>query len=72
MPTEIGLVDGTRITVPMDVEQVRDLLGGPDAGWVTIMEDEQDAGKRYFNPAHVAYIQQVDDMPVVEQSDFPR
>ena len=74
MPTEIGLADGTKITVPMDVEWMRDALGqdGPQAGWVTFAENGRDAGARYFNPAHVAYIEQIDEMPVVEQSDFPR
>lgn len=55
MPTEIVLIDGTKIRLPDEVNDVLRMIGDPVPGWVYINEGE-DAPKRHFNPANVSYV----------------
>jgi hypothetical protein len=58
MATEIVLLDGTKIRLPDPINKVLEMIGPPVPGWVYINEGD-DAPKRHFNPANVAYVIEV-------------
>ena len=67
MPTEIALLDGTKFQIGGSVEEFIEQTD-PVAGWICFDEGD-DAPKRYFNPATIAYVMEVvaeDGMPVLE------
>jgi len=59
MTIEIVLLDGTKIRSADDINTFMDETP-PEPGWVYINEGEGTA-KRYFNPANVAYVVEVEE-----------